>query len=907
MRTLHFKVEGMSCEKCSARVSQAIVGIHDFPDVTVDHQDGAASVALGDELAKSSKKSDKIARQIEQKLAEIGYPATLEAPASLESAARPKSDAPETSAPKTSAPKSAAEEPQTTSRESDGPEVRIDVGGMTCASCVAGVEKALERVEGVEQVRVNLATERASVKLRAPATDIDRDLDALRDAVESVGYEVRDIQPVGVAAPAAIQRADSALARRSAQPASLQRPDISERRAEEARAWKLRWVTGLILTAPILFLQMGPMWFELQLGAGANIGRLAATAYLTTIVFAFVGKPYLLGAWKRLKHFDANMDTLVAMGASVAWGFSMVVTVAALLGTTLAQGRVYFDSAAMILTLISVGKWLEARAKGRAGEAIEALLNLGATTARVRRVAAWGAFDGGSAKDEWIEIPADQIQPGDEMLVKPGEKIPTDGVIIEGRADVDASMITGESVPVARGVDDEVIGSTINTDGRLVVRATRVGGETALAQIIDLVEKAQESKADVQRLADKISSIFVPAIIVIAVATLVLWMLVEANLALAILPTIAVLIVACPCALGLATPTALMVGTGKAAGLGILIRDAQALEQAGHIDAIIFDKTGTLTTGEMAVSDVRARIDEEEFIRLGASLEAASEHPIGAAVIRLAAERGLAATQVDDFRSVAGEGVTGSIDGRNLRIGKPSWILGADEDRGVSEKQIEEIENLQQAGKTVVALADDDHLLGLFGVRDQVKDESARTIEWLASRGIEVWMITGDNAQTAEAVAAEIGIAPERVKAGVRPQDKAQAVQDLQKPAQSPAHASKQTRAVAMVGDGINDAPALAQADLGIAIGTGTDVAIEASDITLISGDIKGVRRAVELSRATYAKIKQNLFWAFIYNVILVPIAALGLLIPALAAGAMALSSVSVVSNSVLLKRRKID
>ncbi|QDG49879.1 heavy metal translocating P-type ATPase [Persicimonas caeni] len=895
--TLTFDVEGMTCGKCSSRVENAILELGDFRRVEVDHDQDRAVVELD---AADDLDVDALAAKIAEAVGDVGYPAKLKIGATdsadpvpdsadpVPDSADPVPDSadqvpdsadpvPDSADPVPDSadpvPDSADPVPDSVAEKAtadDGAEVRFDVGGMTCASCVASVEHALEDVEGVAGVRVNFATERASVRLGKDRAD-DSDIERLKKAIEGVGYEVRDVE-----APTA----DASAVAQAPAPAEQQRSRMSERREEEAREWKQRWVTGLVLTVPILFMQMGPMWFDFMLSGTAEAWRLGLLGYLTTIVFAYVGKPYLEGAWKNLKHFRANMDTLIAMGSSVAWGFSMVVAVAALFGTTIAEGEVYFDGAAMILTLISVGKWLEARAKGKAGAAIEALLDLAASTARVRR---------GS---EWVEVPVAQLQHGDEMLVKPGEKIPTDGVVAEGRADVDESMLTGESVPVTREEGDEVIGSTINTDGRLVVRATRVGGETALAQIIELVERAQESKADIQRLADRVSSVFVPVIIVIAIITFAAWLIWGASLATAVLPAVAVLIVACPCALGLATPTAIMVGTGKGANMGILIRDAQALEQARDLNAVVFDKTGTLTTGQMGVTDVRSRIMEEEFLRLGASLEAPSEHPIAEAIVRHAEEAGIELEEVDEFRSVAGDGVEAVIGGRELRIGKPSWILGDDE-----AKHTDEILSMQKDGKTVVALAEGDQLLGLFGVRDEIKEESKKTVAWLEKRDVEVWMITGDNEATAAAVAKEIGIAPEHVKAGVRPEDKADAVKELQQGGK---------RIVGMVGDGINDAPALAQADLGIAIGTGTDVAIESSDITLVSGDIKGVRRAVELSRSTYSKIKQNLFWAFVYNTLLVPVAAFGFLIPAMAAGAMALSSVSVVSNSLLLKRRKI-
>ena len=860
MTTVQFKVDGMTCGKCSSRVANALGEIDSVSDIAVEHDTDRARAEVP---ADSPAELDAYARRIIEAIENSGYEASLiedetghtqaEEPAQ-EPAAEPTDDS-DKAAP-----------------EGGGAEVRFNVGGMTCASCVASVEKALEGVEDVDDVRVNFATERASVRLRDRDAD-DASIGRLRKAIEDVGYEVRDVEAPGGRREEAGEHAES--------PARAEQSSLGKRRAEEAAQWKRRWIVGLVLTVPILLMQMGPMWFELALGAAADVWRLGLLAYLTTVVMAYVGKPYLEGAWKNLKHFRANMDTLIAMGSSVAWGFSMVVAVGALFGTTIAEGEVYFDGAAMILTLISVGKWLEARAKGRAGEAIEALLNLAASTARVRR------------SGEWIEVPVDRLEHGDEMLVKPGEKVPTDGVVVEGKADVDESMITGESVPVSRGEGDEVIGSTINTDGRLVVRATKVGGETALAQIIDMVERAQESKADIQRLADKVSSVFVPTIIVIAAITFGGWLAYSGSVAAAILPAVAVLIVACPCALGLATPTAIMVGTGKGANMGILIREAQALEQAGDLDVIIFDKTGTLTAGQMVVTDVVAQAaDEADVVRLAASLEAASEHPIAQAIVRHAEETGAQWHEVAQFQSVAGEGVEGVVEERELRVGKPGWVLGEREDQWQ-----EEMDALRREGKTVVALAEGDQLLGLLAVRDEIKDASSDTVGWLHDHDIEVWMITGDNAQTAAAVAEEIGIAPEHVKAGVRPEDKADAVQELQEGGK---------RVVAMVGDGINDAPALAQADLGISIGTGTDVAIESSDITLVSGDIRGARRAIELSRGTYSKIKQNLVWAFLYNTLLVPVAAFGYLIPAMAAGAMALSSVSVVSNSLLFKRKDI-
>jgi Cu+-exporting ATPase len=472
------------------------------------------------------------------------------------------------------------------------------------------------------------------------------------------------------------------------------------------------------------------------------------------------------------------------------------------------------------------------------------------------------------------------------MLVRPGEKIPTDGNVVSGSAAVDESMITGESVPVRREEGDEVVGGTIDTDGRLEVRATKVGKETALAQIAKMVEEAQQSKADAQRLADAVSSVFVPAIIVIAIVTFIAWFASTGTIASAILPAVAVLIVACPCALGLATPTAIMVGTGRSAQHGILIREAQALERVRELDAIVFDKTGTLTHGRMDVTDVLVigDVEESELLRIAASLESASEHPIGAAIVRRAEQAGLDVTEPADFRNEAGHGVIGRIGEADVRVGKPEWF-DLDDPR---------VDALEADGKTTVVVQIDGESSGIIAVRDELKEDARTVVEALSQRGIDVWMITGDNQRTARAIAHEVGIAPERVRAGVAPGDKADAIDELR----------VGDRVVAMVGDGVNDAPALARADLGIALGSGTDVAMQTADITLVGEALDRVLAAIDVSNATNRKIKQNLFWAFVYNTALVPVAAFGLLQPAFAAGAMALSSVSVVTNSLLLARK---
>jgi Cu+-exporting ATPase len=530
----------------------------------------------------------------------------------------------------------------------------------------------------------------------------------------------------------------------------------------------------------------------------------------------------------------------------------------------------------MIVTLIAVGKWLEARAKGQAGAELEGLLDLAPRDAQVRR------------GDQWVEVPVRDLEQGDVVRVRPGEKIPADGEVVDGVSAVDTSMVTGESVPVTKRAGDEVIGGTINKDGSLQVRVARTGAESTLQQIIRQVEEAQASKADIQRLADKVSSIFVPVIIVVAIATFVVWWVSTGSLGTAILPAVAVLIVACPCALGLATPTAMMVGSAWAAKHGVLIREAQALERAKSLDAIIFDKTGTLTTGSMSVTEVVAYADEHDVLVGAATLEEASEHPLAAAIVGELKSRGAQLAQLEDFENVAGNGVTGTIGGASWRVGKPGWIE-------LSNQPADDATRLMNTGATCVAIERNGEVVGLIALRDEPKEAAERVVGKLAKRGVEVWMITGDNEATAKVVAERLHIAAEHLRAGVLPGDKAQVVNDLK----------AQGKVVAMVGDGVNDAPALAAADLGIALGSGTDVAMQTADITLVSDELEAVLRAINISQATFRKIRQNLFWAFVYNTALVPVAALGLLQPAFAAGAMALSSVSVVTNSLLLRRHR--
>ncbi len=715
--------------------------------------------------------------------------------------------------------------PQTETRERS----TLVLDGMTCASCATRIERALNKVEGVEAT-VNFATETASVSYDPAVVEPAR----LTEAVERIGYHAHPREDHG-----------------------------DEHAGHVHDAPPTRLLLAVILAAPLVLLAMVP---PLQF-AGWEWVSLA----LATPVVFWSGAQFHRVALLNARHGAATMDTLVSIGTVAAWGWSAVV----LLGGIEADG--YFEVAAVITALILLGRFFEARARRRSGAAIRALLELGAKEARVIR-------DGVETL-----VPIEDLHPGDLFVVKPGEKIATDGRVVEGASAIDQSMLTGEPVPVEVGPGADVAGATINTSGRLVVSATHVGADTALAQIARLVEQAQAGKADAQRLADRVSAIFVPIVIGIALATLAGWLLLGYGVSAAFTAAVAVLIIACPCAMGLATPTALMVGTGRGAQLGILIKGPEVLEQTKRISTIVLDKTGTITEGRMQLVDqLPVAASREELLRLAGAAEAGSEHPLAQAVARAASDEG-ALPAVGEFRNHAGLGIEALVEGKSVLVGRPSFLAQWAIEVPAEARAWQETS--EASGRTVVAVAWDGGFHGLLALADTLKPTSVEAIRALKALGLTPVLLTGDNERAARAVAKEVGI--DQVLAGVLPSEKAAEIERLQ----------REGATVAMVGDGVNDAPALAQADLGLAIGTGTDVAIEASDLTLVSGDLRAAADAIRLARRTLATIKGNLFWAFAYNVAAIPLAVAGLLNPIIAAGAMAASSIFVVTNSLRLRR----
>ena len=786
--------------------------------------------------------------------------------------------------------------------------LEIPVEGMSCAACSSRLEKRLSSLDGVLRANVNLALARAQVEFvpaqvtpaditkrvektgfRVPYSRVEFTIEGVENAADAAGLEAQLTGLDGVVSAGV----DLSTGRGHVefQPALAHKDEIVDYVAkagyaarsvmdEEQDAEKLKrerefrksvrlLVLSAVLSAPLL-IQMAGM---LPGAGGWELPRWWQFALATPVQF-IVGRRFYRGAYHSLMGGGANMDVLVALGTSAAWLHSSVVTLWGLSGH-----HVYFEASAILITLILLGKVLEERAMGRTSEAIKKLMGLQAKTARVLR-------DG-----EELEVPVGEVRVGDVVMVRPGEKYPVDGIVLEGATSVDESMLTGESVPVAKGVGDTVTGATLNIDGAVKFRASRVGKETVLAQIIRMVEQAQGSKAPIQRTADRVSGIFVPIVLGIALVTYILWDAVG-PFTPALINAVAVLVIACPCALGLATPTAIMVGTGKGAEAGVLIKGGESLETAHRLDAMILDKTGTLTKGTPVVTDILPLngLTEEELLRLAASAERGSEHPLGKSIVDEAEARGVEFLEMRDFRAFPGHGLEANVDERKIYLGNEKFMA----ERGVAAPgSVDEIRRLESQGKTVVLLAEEENLMGAIGVADTLRENSAEAVAALQGMGVEVYMMTGDNERTAQAIAAEAGIS--RVMADVMPDEKAAMVEQLR----------REGNKVGMVGDGINDAPGLAAADVGFAIGTGTDIAMEASDITLMQGDLMGVVAGLHLSKTVMRKIRQNLFWAFFYNILGIPLAAFGFLSPIVAGAAMAFSSVSVVSNTLLLRNWK--
>ena len=839
-------LEGMTCASCVMRIEKGLKKIPGVKDASVNLATEQASVTY-DPVQTT-------VQQMVQKVDAVGYKATpLVMPRAKPVLIEPESES----------------------------HLVLDLEGMTCALCVRRIEKGLKKVPGVKEASVNLATERADITYDPTQTTGEQ----LVLKVEAVGYKAtpqassrQESMAVGTPSPLA----DTRIA--PAGSLFLEDEQSKRKRAEVVRKRNLL-ILGIVLTLPVVILSM----FFLNRFSGENFLLLV----LTTPVWAVVGWEFHRGAIKTLRHGSANMDTLISIGSTAAYVMSVVAT----FFPQVIGGITFYDTTALIVTLIFLGKYLEARAKGQTNEAIKKLIGLQARTAHVIRAG------------QERELPIEQVQVGDEVVVRPGEKIPVDGVVLSGLSSVDESMITGESIPIEKAEGESLIGATMNQRGLLHMRATKVGAETVLANIIRMVEQAQGSKAPIQRLADTISGIFVPVVLVIAALTFMAWAIVGnitgAGTASnpwisAIVAAVAVLVVACPCALGLATPTAIMVGTGKGAEQGILIKGGESLERIHSVRAVLLDKTGTITKGKPELTDVVTVGDRQadDMLRLVASAEQGSEHPLASAIVEGASARGLTpGASPERFTSITGSGLEATVEGHRVLVGTRRLLS----ERTLGYDALEEqLAALEQGGKTTMLVAIDGEVAGLVAVADTVKVGSREAVKQLHAQGLQVWMITGDNRRAAQAIAAQVGIPAEHVLAEVLPEDKAKQVKRLQ----------EQGLAVAFTGDGINDAPALAQADAGIAMGTGTDIAMEASDITLVKGNLKSVATALSLSRATMRTIKENLFWAFAYNVILIPTAILSPLIPFLrenapifAAAAMALSSVTVVSNSLRLRR----
>lgn len=742
--------------------------------------------------------------------------------------------------------------------------ITLPVTGMTCANCAANIERAVKKLApGIVDASVNFATERLSVTYIPGAAEIDDVVAAVRKA----GYDAI--------------LTDDALDEDDAEAAARRAEILDQTR---------KFVVGVIFSVPLFLWSMGRDFNLLGPWSHTSWVNWVFLVLASPVQF-YTGWDYYIGGIKSLKNRSANMDVLVAMGSSVAYFYSLSLLIFPALGE-----HVYFETSAVIITLIKLGKMLESRTKGRTGGAIRKLMGLRPKTASI--------IKDGVEK----EIPITRVAVGDVVLVRPGEQIPVDGTVVSGESTVDESMLSGEPIPVDKMPGDPVVGGTINGEGLLEFTATRVGKETALAQIIRLVQEAQGSKAPIQALADRVAAVFVPVVIGLAILTFLLWWGITGAFVPAMIRLVAVLVIACPCALGLATPTAIMAGTGKGAEKGILFKNSEALETANKLDTLVLDKTGTITQGKPAVTDIHTfkpdEMSKSAVLQMAASVETGSEHPIGKSIVADADAKGLSIFKPDHFRAFRGFGVEGRIQGKQVRLGKPKWFLESGIDMAPAEDLIT---SLQSEGKTVMVLVHDDRLCGLVAVSDTLKPESKSAIQTLQSENLKVVMLTGDNQLAARAIAASVGI--DDIVAEVRPEEKSEQIRALQ----------KQGQRVGMVGDGINDAPALAQADVGLAIGTGTDVAMETADVILSSGSLTGIPRAIILSRRTMQTVKQNLFFAFFYNIVLIPVAA-GILAPfdtfpafmrqlhpILAALAMAMSSISVVTNSLRLYNTKIE
>ncbi|MDF2037380.1 heavy metal translocating P-type ATPase [Cytobacillus oceanisediminis] len=800
-------------------------------------------------------------------------------------------------------------------------EVHLPISGMTCAACSSRIEKGLNKLDGVQEASVNLALEKAAIKYNPAETSVE----AFEKKIEDLGYTVvsekAEFELLGMTCAACSGRIEKGLNKLpgvkqavvnlaletgtveyNPEQISIQDmikkvenlgyqakvkmdkdEDIEGYREKEIEKQKGKFIFSLILSIPLFWSMVGHFEFTSFIYVPDMFMNPWVQLALAAPVQFFIGKQFYAGAYKALKNKSANMDVLVALGTSAAFFYSLYQSILSI-GSNAHMVELYYETSAILITLIILGKLFEARAKGRSSEAIKKLMGLQAKTATVLR------------EGEEIEIPLEEVIAGDIIYVKPGEKIPVDGVIIEGQSALDESMLTGESVPVDKTAGDTVIGSTINKNGFLKIKATKVGKDTALSQIIKVVEEAQGSKAPIQRMADRISGIFVPIVVTIAVVTFLVWYIwvSPGDFAEALEKLIAVLVIACPCALGLATPTSIMAGSGRAAEYGVLFKGGEHLELTHEITTVVLDKTGTVTHGKPVLTDVitEGNIEERTFLQLVGSAEKQSEHPLAEAIVKGIKDKGITLFNPEEFEAIPGYGIKAKVEGKDLLIGTRRLM----DKYGVNVQSAKlEMETLEENGKTAMLVAVDGKYAGIVAVADTIKETSRDAINRLRKLGIEVIMITGDNKRTAQAIAEEVGI--DSAISEVLPEGKAEEVKKLQ----------NQGKKVAMVGDGINDAPALAVADIGMAIGTGTDVAMEAADITLMRGDLNSIADAILMSKKTIRNIKQNLFWAFAYNTLGIPVAALGFLAPWLAGAAMAFSSVSVVLNALRLQRVKIN